>query len=94
MSKIFVLDSKYQRLNPVPGRAKMPSDQGKAAIEQQYPLTIILKNQANNCQKKYIIIKSEWGAKNSKLSNNSGVIPGISHKYCNHFQRKNDYKYG
>jgi RRXRR protein len=94
MSKILVLDSKYQRLNPVnPSRARMLLDQGKAAITRQYPLTIIL-NPVDNCRKKYFRIKREPGAKKLKLSNNAGLITGINPKYCNQFYRKNDYRYG
>jgi 5-methylcytosine-specific restriction endonuclease McrA len=44
MSKVFVLDTKKQPLNPVhPGRARVLLSTGKAAIFKRYPFTIILK---------------------------------------------------
>lgn len=70
----------------------MPSNQGKSASERLEPLTIIIKNAVDNCQKKDIRIKIKGISKKFKLSNNAAVIPGISHKECNAY-RKN-YKYG
>ena len=44
MSKVFVLDTNKQALNPVhPGRARILLSTGKAAVFKRYPFTIILK---------------------------------------------------
>lgn len=44
MSKVFVLDTNHQPLNPVhPGEARLLLKQGKAAIWRRFPFTVILK---------------------------------------------------
>lgn len=44
MSKVFVLDTNKQPLDPVhPGRARLLLSQGKAAVYKRYPFTILLK---------------------------------------------------
>src|SRR5215831_17187215 len=44
MSKVFVLDTTRQPLNPVhPGRARLLLASGKAAVLRRYPFTLILK---------------------------------------------------
>lgn len=44
MSKVFVLDTNKQPLNPVhPGQARLLLKQGKAAVYRRYPFSIILK---------------------------------------------------
>ncbi|MBO0779327.1 MAG: HNH endonuclease [Ktedonobacteraceae bacterium] len=44
MSKVFVVDTKKQPLNPVhPGRARLLLTSGKAAVFRRFPFTIILK---------------------------------------------------
>jgi 5-methylcytosine-specific restriction endonuclease McrA len=44
MSKVFVLDTNKQALNPMnPGRARLLLTAGKAAVYRSYPFTIILK---------------------------------------------------
>ncbi len=44
MSKVFVLDTNKQPLNPVhPGRARILLSLGKAAVYRRFPFTIILK---------------------------------------------------
>lgn len=44
MSKVFVLDTNKQPLNPVhPGLARLLLKQGKAAVYRRYPFSIILK---------------------------------------------------
>jgi hypothetical protein len=43
LSKVFVVDTNKQALNPVhPGRARIFLSQGKAAVFKRYPFTIIL----------------------------------------------------
>src|SRR5437879_5356116 len=44
MSKVFVVDTNEQPLNPVhPGRARILLTQGKAAVLKRYPFTLVLK---------------------------------------------------
>jgi 5-methylcytosine-specific restriction endonuclease McrA len=44
MSKVFVIDTNKQPLDPIcPGRARILLTQGKAAVFKRYPFTIILK---------------------------------------------------
>ena len=44
MSKVFVLDTTKQPLNPVhPGRARLLLKEGKAAVYRRFPFTLILK---------------------------------------------------
>ena len=44
MSKVFVLDTNKQALNPVhAGRARLLLKAGKAAVYRRYPFTIMLK---------------------------------------------------
>ena len=44
MSKVFVLDTNHQPLNPVhPGEARLLLKQGKAAMWRRFPFTVILK---------------------------------------------------
>ena len=45
MSKVFVLDTAKQPLNPVhPGRARLLLKQGRAAVYRRFPFTLILKH--------------------------------------------------
>jgi RRXRR protein len=51
MSKIFVVDTNKNPLNPIhPGRARMLLQEGKAAVWKRYPFTIILKDVLPNPQ--------------------------------------------
>ena len=44
MSRVFVVDTNRQPLNPVrPGYARLLLTQGKAAVLKRYPFTIVLK---------------------------------------------------
>src|SRR5216683_199599 len=44
MSRVFVLDTNKQPLNPVhPGYARLLLTQGKAAVLKRFPFTIVLK---------------------------------------------------
>lgn len=46
---VFVLDTNYQPQNPIPpGQARRLLKQGKAAVYQRYPFTIILKYKISN----------------------------------------------
>ena len=64
MSKVFVLDTHKQPLNPVhPGRARMLLSQGKAAVFKRYPFTIILKSAVKSPVVESLRIKLDPGSK-------------------------------
>jgi 5-methylcytosine-specific restriction endonuclease McrA len=69
MSKVFVLDTNKQILNPVhPGRARILLSQGKAAVFRRYPFTIILKEEVPNPKVEPLRIKIDPGAKTTGLA--------------------------
>ena len=64
MSKVFVLHTNKQALNPIhPGRARMLLSQGKAAVFRHYPFTIILKKEVLNSNLETFRVKIDPGAK-------------------------------
>ena len=64
MSKVFVLDTNKQTLNPVhPGRARILLKAGKAAVYRMYPFTIILKAEVPNPAIQSLRIKLDPGSK-------------------------------
>lgn len=66
MSKVFVLDTDKNPLNPVhPGRARMLLNQGKAAVWKRYPFTIILKETINDPKLEPLRLKIDPGAKHT-----------------------------
>ncbi|NEP09971.1 MAG: HNH endonuclease [Symploca sp. SIO2C1] len=69
MSKVFVLDTNKQPLNPIhPGRARMLLSQGKAAVFRRYPFTLILKQKASKLTVEPLTIKIDPGAKTTGLA--------------------------
>ena len=69
MSKVFVLDTNKQRLNPVhPARARMLLSSGKAAVFKRYPFTIILKCAVESPQVEPLRIKIDPGSKTTGLA--------------------------
>lgn len=69
MSKVFVLDTDKKPLDPVhPGRARMLRRQGKAAVFQQYPFTIILKIAVPNLDIQPLRLKVDPGAKTTGIA--------------------------
>ncbi len=69
MSKVFVLDTNKQPLNPVhPGRARMLLSQGKAAIFRRYPFTVILKEEVLTPKIEPLRLKIDPGAKTTGLA--------------------------
>lgn len=69
MSKVFVLDTNKQPLNPIyPGRARMLLSQGKAAVFRRYPFTVILKDEVANPQIESLRVKIDPGAKTTGLA--------------------------
>jgi len=69
VSKVFVLDTNKQPLNPIyPGRARMLLSQGKAAVFRRYPFTVILKDEVANPKIESLRVKIDPGAKTTGLA--------------------------
>jgi 5-methylcytosine-specific restriction endonuclease McrA len=69
LSKAFVLDTNYQRLNPVPpGRARLLLSQGKAAVFRRFPFTIILKRAVDQPELEDLRIKIDPGSRTTGIS--------------------------
>jgi 5-methylcytosine-specific restriction endonuclease McrA len=69
VSKVFVLDTNKQPLNPIyPGRARMLLSQGKAAVFRRYPFTVILKEEVANPKIESLRVKIDPGAKTTGLA--------------------------
>ncbi|HEX4715895.1 MAG TPA: RNA-guided endonuclease IscB [Ktedonobacteraceae bacterium] len=69
MSKVFVLDTNKQPLNPVlPGRARILLTQGKAAVFKRYPFTIILKEAIEQPDVHPLRIKLDPGSKTTGMA--------------------------
>ena len=69
MSKVFVLDTNKQPLNPVrPGYARLLLTQGKAAVFKRYPFTIILKTVVEYPVLEPLRIKIDPGSKMTGLA--------------------------
>jgi 5-methylcytosine-specific restriction endonuclease McrA len=78
MSKVFVLDTQKQPLNPIhPGRARLLLTQGKAAVFKRYPFTIILKTAAQKPELQPLRIKIDPGSQTTGLAlvnDSSGAV--------------------
>jgi 5-methylcytosine-specific restriction endonuclease McrA len=69
MSKVFVLDTHKQPLNPVyPGRARILLASGKAAVLKRYPFTIILKTVVEHPALEPLRLKIDPGSKTTGLA--------------------------
>ena len=69
MSKVFVVDTKKQPLNPVhPGRARLLLTQGKAAVLRRYPFTIVLKRSVESPNVEPLRVKIDPGSKVTGLA--------------------------
>ncbi len=69
MSKVFVLDTHKQPLNPVhPGRARLLLSSGKAAMLKRYPFTIILKTLVEQPVLEPLRVKIDPGSKTTGLA--------------------------
>ncbi|MFL5697919.1 MAG: RNA-guided endonuclease IscB [Ktedonobacteraceae bacterium] len=69
MSKVFVLDTHKQPLNPVhPGRARLLLSSGKAAVLKRYPFTIILKTLVEQPVLEPLRVKIDPGSKTTGLA--------------------------
>ena len=69
MSKVFVLDTTKQPLNPVhPGRARLLLKEGQAAVYRRFPFTLILKRALESPTLHPLRLKIDPGAKTSGLA--------------------------
>jgi 5-methylcytosine-specific restriction endonuclease McrA len=69
MSKVFVLDTNKQPLDPVrPGRARILLTQGKAAVWRRYPFTIILKDAVDHPDVHPLRLKLDPGSKTTGIA--------------------------
>src|SRR5689334_23363375 len=69
MSKVFVLDTNKQPLNPVhPGRARILLSSGKAAVYRRYPFTLILKRSVEQPVIAPLRLKLDPGSKTTGLA--------------------------
>ncbi len=90
MSKVFVLDTNKQPLNPVhPGRARMLLSLGKAAVFRRYPFTLILKEEVLTRTVEPLRIKIDPGAKTTGLAlvnDNTGEVVWVAQLQHRGFQ--------
>jgi len=64
LSKVFVVDTNKQPLDPVhPGRARILLNTGKAAIYKKFPFTIILQEEIHDPEVKELRIKIDLGSR-------------------------------
>ena len=69
MSKVLVVDTNKQPLNPVhPGRARLLLTQGKAAVFRRYPFTIVLKRAVESPHVEPLRVKLDPGSKVTGLA--------------------------
>lgn len=69
MSKVFVLDTSKQPLNPVhPGRARLLLTQGQATIYRRYPFTIILKRTVEHPTFAPLCLKLDPGSRTTGIA--------------------------
>src|SRR5689334_11135794 len=69
MSKVFVLDTEKQPLEPVhPGRARLLLKAGKAAVYRRFPFTIMLKRAVEEPAPAPLQLKIDPGAKTTGLA--------------------------
>src|SRR5499427_7382021 len=78
MSKVFVLDTNKQPLNPVhPGRARLLLASGQAAVFKRYPFTIILKRAVEHPAVHPLRLKIDPGSQTTGIAlvdDPSGVV--------------------
>jgi 5-methylcytosine-specific restriction endonuclease McrA len=69
MSKVFVIDTNKQPLNPLhPGRARILLSTGKAAVLKRYPFTIVLKAEVAHPVLEPLRLKIDPGSKTTGLA--------------------------
>lgn len=69
MSKVFVLDTNHQALNPVhPGHARLLLKAGKAAVYRRFPFTLILKQAVGHPTLHPLRLKIDPGSQTTGLA--------------------------
>ncbi|GHO59007.1 hypothetical protein KSB_74820 [Ktedonobacter robiniae] len=69
MSKVFVMDSSHQPLDPVhPGQASRFLKQEKAAVWRRFPFSIILKQEVKQPQTKPLRLKIDPGSRTTGIA--------------------------
>lgn len=69
MSKVFVLDTTKQPLNPLhPGRARILLSTGQATVFRRYPFTIMLKQEVKRPIVEPLRLKIDPGSKTTGLA--------------------------
>jgi 5-methylcytosine-specific restriction endonuclease McrA len=69
MSKVFVIDTNKQPLNPLhPGRARLLLKQGRAAVYRRYPFTLILKCAVEQPHLEPLRVKIDPGSKTTGIA--------------------------
>jgi 5-methylcytosine-specific restriction endonuclease McrA len=69
MSKVFVLDTNKQPLNPVhPGQARLLLSRGKAAVWRRFPFTIILKRAMEHPKLPPLRVKLDPGSQTTGMA--------------------------
>lgn len=69
MSKVFVVDTNKQPLEPVhPGRARLLLKEGKAAVYRRFPFTLILKRTVEEATPAPLRLKIDPGANTTGLA--------------------------
>ena len=69
MSKVFVLDTNHQPLDPVhPGRARLLLKSGKAAVYRRFPFTLILKRTVAHATLHPLRLKIDPGSQTTGLA--------------------------
>src|SRR3974377_785868 len=69
MSKVFVLDTNKQPLDPVhPGYARLMLKRGRAAVWRRFPFTIILNAAVASPQAEPLGVKLDPGSKTSGIA--------------------------
>ena len=69
MSKVFVIDTKHQPLDPIhPGYARKLLSSGKAAVFRRYPFTIILKQEVSEPVTQPLRLKLDPGSKTTGIA--------------------------
>src|SRR6185312_1624038 len=69
MSKVFVLDTNKQPLNPVhPGRARLLLKQGTAAVYRRYPFTRILRRAVEQPHLEPLRVKIDPGSRTTGIA--------------------------
>src|SRR2546429_9492763 len=69
MSKVFVLDTNKQPLDPVhPGHARLFLKRGRAAVWRRFPFTIILNSTLATTQAEPLRVKLDPGSKTTGIA--------------------------